>query len=766
VLSATVALGRPAAFDSPVSPGGPASPAPRYAWPLDFPPALTSSFGEYRARHFHGGIDLSTGGTVGKRVLAVADGTVERVRASGAGYGLAVYLALEDGRSAVYAHLDSFAPSIERWVAAAQDSLGRFEIDLAPPRGLLRFRRGEEIGRSGESGAGAPHLHFELRTGDRVLNPLRHGLEVEDDVRPSLASIRFVPWSAEARVEGGAEARTVALHERGGGRHAAEGVTRLSGKILVVLRARDRATGRANPLALYRLRGFLDGVPFFEARLDTLDILRWHEVDALYGVPGTAGGRAPFLRLHRPGGTSGGAWPETSGSGILDFDRIPPGRRTLRLLAEDAAGNASTAEAVVIGERRPVFEVSIDPEEPDRLAWTLEDPDSLVAALAVRGAPRPDAAWGRPRKVARPAPRGSVLLGAVAKGARILRVEALGRGGETLARRFVAPAAHAGPSDARARSANLDATFSLVGRFLRVTLRAEDPLLRPVLALLDPGDGRAFPLEPESPRAFAGAVDVPPRSFSGAVVRILARFPEGDVVLVERNLDLYGVARGDRRSVSFGALRMEIPPRAAFEPSAFRVVREPAVRTAEGLVPVGDAYTVTPPDLFFDAPPAVSLAPGPAPERPETIGLYQRREGRWSFLASGLDSLGLVTAPARAAGTFALFRDTAPPVLSRIRPANGAVVPPRARLAATVRDAGSGVTWQGIRMLLDGKPVLFSYDVESRVATAVLRSPLEPGRRRLEIEATDRCGNTARAATEFRVRAGERGGASGRGRTR
>ncbi|MBC7896724.1 MAG: M23 family peptidase, partial [Cytophagaceae bacterium] len=60
--------------------------------PLAQSPGLTSGFGEYREGRFHAGLDYSTEATTGKPVRAVADGWVERVRASGVGYGRAVYL--------------------------------------------------------------------------------------------------------------------------------------------------------------------------------------------------------------------------------------------------------------------------------------------------------------------------------------------------------------------------------------------------------------------------------------------------------------------------------------------------------------------------------------------------------------------------------------------------------------------------------------------------------------------------------------------------
>ena len=92
--------------------GEPPSP---YIWPLDLPQAITSSFGEYRGGRFHAGLDLRTGG-IGKQVKAPAAGYVSRVRCSPWGYGKAVYLALDDGNTAVFGHLSAFAPELREYV--------------------------------------------------------------------------------------------------------------------------------------------------------------------------------------------------------------------------------------------------------------------------------------------------------------------------------------------------------------------------------------------------------------------------------------------------------------------------------------------------------------------------------------------------------------------------------------------------------------------------------------------------------------------------
>lgn len=148
--------------------------------PLDAPRRVTAGFGEYRAGHFHAGLDFSTGGAVGRQVFAPLDGWIERIRASGAGYGRSLTLRGDDGRRILFAHLDAFDEPAASLLAAAQDSSGQYDQDLTPPPGELRVRAGQRVAWSGASGAGPAHLHMEIRRGDLALNPLRFGLPLPE----------------------------------------------------------------------------------------------------------------------------------------------------------------------------------------------------------------------------------------------------------------------------------------------------------------------------------------------------------------------------------------------------------------------------------------------------------------------------------------------------------------------------------------------------------------------------------------------------------
>ncbi len=177
--------------------------------PLDPPLVLHGGFGDYRSNHFHAGLDLGTGGRVGRPVFAPLAGWVERVRASGVGYGRSLYLHADDGRLLVFGHLDAFAEPLAAFIAHAQDSTGQYEQDLWPVPGRFPVAAGQPIAWTGESGAGGPHLHFEIRRGDMAYDPRRAGLALPDSFAPVLVSLTLEPLDDHSYVERSAAPHTI-----------------------------------------------------------------------------------------------------------------------------------------------------------------------------------------------------------------------------------------------------------------------------------------------------------------------------------------------------------------------------------------------------------------------------------------------------------------------------------------------------------------------------------------------------------------------------
>jgi len=230
-----------------------------------FPPLdtlrVTGGFGEVRAGHFHAGFDFSTSHHTGEPVRAPIPGTVERVRASGVGYGRSIYLRGDDGRLVVFGHLDAYTPALAAYVDSAQRAEGFYERDLWPPRGRFRFFAGETLAWSGQSGAGPPHLHVEIRHDDFAIHPLRGGLVPGPVGTPRLVWLALEPLDASSRVEGGLAPRRFRLR-------AAPETLEVEGRLRAVVRSRSGVPGGDDaPAWSTRLEWNGETV---EARLDSI----------------------------------------------------------------------------------------------------------------------------------------------------------------------------------------------------------------------------------------------------------------------------------------------------------------------------------------------------------------------------------------------------------------------------------------------------------------------------------------------------------------
>jgi len=139
--------------------------------PLAHNSRLTSAFAENRITRFHMGVDFSTNHRDGIPVVAVEDGEVVRIKSSFFGLGKVLYVKGKSRNIYVYAHLERFRKDLERLVRSLQYKNKRFFLDHFPEQ-KPKVKKGKIIGYSGESGAGPPHLHFEIRRNmDIAFNP-------------------------------------------------------------------------------------------------------------------------------------------------------------------------------------------------------------------------------------------------------------------------------------------------------------------------------------------------------------------------------------------------------------------------------------------------------------------------------------------------------------------------------------------------------------------------------------------------------------------
>jgi len=178
--------------------------------PVDFKITLSGTFAELRNNHFHSGIDIRTF-TSGKRVYAVADGIVSRIKVSAGGYGKALYIDHPNGYTSVYAHLSKFTPKIEAFIKSQQYRNKSFEIDIdinelkSQKKELFKFEKGAIIAYSGNSGSSmGPHLHFELREtkSEWPINPMLFNFKILDTKAPKIYNLYAYPLDKNSSVNG------------------------------------------------------------------------------------------------------------------------------------------------------------------------------------------------------------------------------------------------------------------------------------------------------------------------------------------------------------------------------------------------------------------------------------------------------------------------------------------------------------------------------------------------------------------------------------
>ena len=312
-------------------------------WPLAMAPALSSTFGETRATAFHAGLDLKTWGKTGYAVHAAADGWIERARMSPWGNGRVIYLRMNDGRIAVYAHLDSFFTPVQQKIRAEQQRLGHYSVQLWFEKGKVPVQRGEVIGFTGETGGGPPHLHFELRDAANVpLNPLLHAFKVADTEAPTLRRLLIVPRGAGSLADGDHAPVVVPVRWHAATQRfvAARSVT-VFGRFGIGVELFDTANAADNKMAALRQALIVDGREVFSSRLHRVPFGDGHQV----ALDRWRQGDFIFSNLfQRPGNRL--AFYESDGNAGWLFaggQDLGPGEHEIEVVASDVSGNESRA---------------------------------------------------------------------------------------------------------------------------------------------------------------------------------------------------------------------------------------------------------------------------------------------------------------------------------------------------------------------------------------------------------------------------------------
>ncbi|MDD4847239.1 MAG: M23 family metallopeptidase [Bacteroidales bacterium] len=343
------------------------TPTHDYAAPVDLVSGLSGTFGELRSNHFHSGIDIRTGGAVGKNVYSIADGYISRISVSPFGYGNALYITHTDGKMSVYAHLMQFNDTIAQWVRSEQYRQKSFAINVFLKPDQFPVTKGECIALSGNSGSsGGPHLHFEIRNNasGKVLNALNYGFTIPDQIAPSIRQIIVSPNDSKSAVEKN-NSDYVRMARGTGNIYQINGNDTLSvwGNICFGVDAIDRSTGSTNANGVYSFKVFIDNELVFFEKLDGFYFEETRDINSLINYPYYIKNKIRFIQTKKQAGNRLDIYNVVKSNGIYQFED----EQIHEIVFEvgDAANNSSKLKFWVKSEK---IELAANKEHEEKVS--------------------------------------------------------------------------------------------------------------------------------------------------------------------------------------------------------------------------------------------------------------------------------------------------------------------------------------------------------------------------------------------------------------
>ncbi|MBR9978311.1 MAG: M23 family metallopeptidase [Bacteroidetes bacterium] len=685
-----------------------------YLWPTDASTRRTSDFAEFRATHLHAGIDVSTNNRTGYNVFASRDGWLHTAYFQPGGYGWFLVLRHHDGFHTCYAHLDRYSEKVRDAYRARLIQAGRSWGRIGFDDDTVWVRKGEVIAYTGSTGAGPPHLHFEIRDPD--YNPVNPGLSPNlrpvDSLPPEIRQLMLVPLDATSSVDDSYEQR---LFNPAGTdntyRIAATPVLR--GRIGIMLRAHDRAEGATDYPTPYSITLYVDDVETFSTVSNRFqDSLGFHiRIDRDHNLMRARKGE--FRKLYREEGNLLETYaPHHPEAGMLSAARVGVGEKLLRIVARDLAGNTSTLQwRVMIAA--PV-DLAYSREGTTLTLRTSGDCASLLLEGKNSGTSDVIRQW--PGEVSAMGVTADVRSYS-ARGVRAVTVDRFGN-------RFV----HAtwSTADPRSTAARLYPRRWFAYDQIVYVLKAAAPFFSPPAIRIRQGEregeGVLIPVDDNEYRAVLNTWP----GFSGKA-HIEVRYSIGEKELVwtdELTAHHINATLGGQLRSEDSRFVMSFAPGDVHRSMLFTV--ECVTGSNES------SYRIEPSDQPLAGRPLVSITPTPGMRRPIVLVPRPQRKYRDVFLPY---STGAIVA--RYPGVYTLVDDSVGPEASIAVALNS-----REPVRIAVRDSLSGVDWNSVVARIDDVIVPLEYDERRNVLVLPLDVYKTTGRGEFSFSVRDKAGNT------------------------
>jgi len=354
-------------------------PAQDYTWPTNLGKHLSSNFGEFRTAGFHLGLDMKTKGTTGHPVYAVSDGYISRIVTNYSGFGRALYLTLNDGKTVVYAHLSKFIPKLEERLKIAQKAKQSYLTNIFLSPDEFRFSKGDVIAYSGNTGFSfGPHLHFEIRNElGQTLNPLTSGLNQADRLAPIVEELAIIPLNDESWVNGNQLPQNFPLFRDKKGEYHFPDTINIIGSLGISIKAFDKRQGANNVYQPHRIEVYVDEKLHHSLQFDRLDYNWLPTANYIRDYRNARLNMGDFIKLYQNQSDPKVPIHADSTNGILN---LTPGYHAIKILIMDVLKNTRMVHGTIFS--MAPFEVTLEKvrETIDSISFLIQ-PKSITIPI-------------------------------------------------------------------------------------------------------------------------------------------------------------------------------------------------------------------------------------------------------------------------------------------------------------------------------------------------------------------------------------------------
>ena len=729
-----------------------------YHWPTIGSKAMSSNFGEFRDGGYHMGIDIKTLEETGWPVYAIDDGHISRMVANFSGYGKGLYLTLNDGNVAVYAHLEEFAFRLETILYSLQAKNNSYIVNEYFSPEQFPFKKGDVIGYTGNTGSSfGPHLHFELRNNkSQPINPLINGLNIEDYRNPRVLQIGIIPLSTSSKINGSSIPRAYPLFaaNTGGGLEFPDTIS-CFGPIGLAIEIDDKIQGVRNKYQVQSIQLLVDDQNVFSLNYNKLDFSQKHTVNQTRENRFQRLNLGSFTKLYKQDTFSNSTLVKEGVSGVLN---LTPGYHKIEIQISDASGNTTRVKGTLINYP-PVKMAIKDVEWHDNTIEFNIQPVSLNIPITKISC-YSYTAYGYPDE--------ELTIVKSKKDRSGLRIHLpkskLGKHGISFITKnklgvYGSPLTWHDPNaERRLTEMDVNISFSSIEHKIIAQVKTDGFTSgNTSLRVLKEDEYIAIPLTKIQPTVYTSDLLLP--SLFRKSKRIDAFF-DGEIErIIQLNLDLLVASPNNKSNVLSNDKNcsMQITNNSLYDTSLVWIEKINHPVEPKGGTRLTSVYQLQPFELALKDTVRIGIRYNNQIKDMKNISLYYYNQKHgWTFLPSSINkNRQVVSSTLHSLDAISIMQDIEPPFIRKVYPENnGRFHYKDLKTIYIIADdhlSGLNSDEKSMEMKLDGLSVRYAFQPIKKQLSFYLPTPLDAGEHKMEYTVSDNAGNTISGSSTFLV---------------